>query len=434
MSKKENEASEKGKAPNFSIRRGTTNGERYVTLWMKLYERNAAGRWEALSQAKWHKLARIYTHKIDTWPIFTDIKSDLYRRSKHGKITKITYKLPANLAFTLPLELDSATNLIESVFSDKLFQSVTLGLGLVKELNPIITSLFLLSDLDSLVILHEGTLQKVGRAAEISESHLDEIRLTLNNFSQRLRSRLNGAKAGYLYEALITKLDPRWIHQVYCPIERIIGNIEYVQKKQSARNRLDKALRLAVLFDPDELQYLQSRFELIALDEVIYKYVEMLNLNVPEESWKQFFSNEIIALQKLFWPTAFEQKSSERGCLVEDSALNDNRLIFYRQKIVLVVKSPGTILMRCKSIEDFNDYAPSPDLIGAITELTRPGNPENMMSDDNTSHVIVIGVSPETLEMRRDFDEYRLTCDGIKIMTFDEVLARLKLLAGGIRS
>jgi hypothetical protein len=179
---------------------------------------------------------------------------------------------------------------------------------------------------------------------------------------------------------------------------------------------------------------------------LIAKYEEMLAKDLPEGRWQQLFNDNPFILNLAFGYPVIKiqdqahvggQRLSGSGDTITDflvkNGISNNAALFE-------IKTPRTPLLN-KAAYRGQLYTPSSDLSGAINQMLDQKNEfqkdiarikENSRTYDLESHavhgVLVIGTTPEGLDRQRSFELFRGNSKDITVITFDELLAKLKQL------
>ncbi|WRS29201.1 Shedu immune nuclease family protein [Actinomycetaceae bacterium MB13-C1-2] len=199
---------------------------------------------------------------------------------------------------------------------------------------------------------------------------------------------------------------------------------------------------------PQKFQQLRRDIELVSLDRLIESYADALEQNRPEQYWQSFFDDNTFALQQVFGAPMVSVRSGAavggRGFsgsgekiadyLVKNSLTNNVALV--------EIKKPTTQLL---SNQEYRQgvFAPSKELNGAITQVldqaynltkTFTNLKENSRQWDLESYAVscfvVAGRTPSANdpEKQKSFELYRANSRSVTIVTYDEILERLKML------
>jgi len=199
---------------------------------------------------------------------------------------------------------------------------------------------------------------------------------------------------------------------------------------------------------PQKFQQLKRDIELVSLDRLIEAYADSLGERKTEHYWQTFFDDNAFALQQVFGVPMVSVRS---GATVGGRGLSGSgdKIADYLFKnsltnnVALVeIKKPTTQLLGAREYRQ-GVYGPSKELNGAVTQvldqaynLTKslPGLKESSRQWDLESYAVscfvVAGRTPSVDDPARQksFELYRANSRSVTIVTYDEILERLRLL------
>ena len=197
---------------------------------------------------------------------------------------------------------------------------------------------------------------------------------------------------------------------------------------------------------PNKLAILKNDIELVTLEALIQRYEEMLNTRLAENRWQEFLNENSFLLNMVFgYPVVKVQDQASVGghklsgkggkfadFLVKNSMTNNSAIV--------EIKKPDTKLLT-KSIYREGVYAPSADLVGAISQILDQKHifEENIVyikAKDRAYDIesysvrccLIIGTMPSDGDQLKSFELYRGNSKNVEIVTFDELLEKLKSL------
>jgi hypothetical protein len=182
------------------------------------------------------------------------------------------------------------------------------------------------------------------------------------------------------------------------------------------------------------------------LEVLIGKYEEMLAKDLSETRWQALFNDNPFILNLAFGYPVIKiqdqahvggQGLSGSGDTIADflvkNEISNNAALFE-------IKTPSAPLLNRKPYRG-QLYTPSSDLSGAINQMLDQKSEfqkditrikENSRIYNLESYavhsVLIIGTTPEGLDRQKSFELFRGNSKDITIITFDELLAKLKLL------
>lgn len=199
---------------------------------------------------------------------------------------------------------------------------------------------------------------------------------------------------------------------------------------------------------PQKFQQLKRDIELVSLDRLIEAYADSLEQSKTERYWQTFFDDNAFALQQVF---GAPMVSVHSGASVGGRGLSGSgdKIADYLFKnsltnnVALVeIKKPSTKLLNAQEYRQ-GVFGPSKDLNGAVTQvldqaynLTKnlTGLKESSRQWDLESYAIscfvVAGRTPSVTDpaKQKSFELYRANSRSVTIVTYDEILERLRLL------
>jgi hypothetical protein len=202
----------------------------------------------------------------------------------------------------------------------------------------------------------------------------------------------------------------------------------------------------------EKLAKLRSDIELVTLEALITRYEGMLGENLVEGRWQDFFNENPFILNMAFGYPAIKvrdqasvggRKLSGDGEKITDflvkNSLTNNTAIFE-------IKTPQTPILNKTPFRD-GVYTPSADLSGSINQALDQKYQfqkqiaqikENTRLYDIESYAVhcclVIGKTPEGDDRKKSFELFRRNSKDVEIVTFDELLEKLKQLSALLRA
>lgn len=199
---------------------------------------------------------------------------------------------------------------------------------------------------------------------------------------------------------------------------------------------------------PQKFQRLRRDIELVSLDRLIKTYEDSLSQNKPESYWQSFFDDNAFALQQVFGAPMVSVRSGAnvggRGLSGSGDKIADylfkNSLT---NNVALVeIKKPTTQLLEVREYRQ-GVFGPSKELNGAVAQVLDQAYSltKNLTSLKESSRqwdlesyavscFVVAGRAPLASDPARQksFELYRANSRSVTIVTYDEILERLRLL------
>lgn len=203
---------------------------------------------------------------------------------------------------------------------------------------------------------------------------------------------------------------------------------------------------------PETTEQLISELELTRLEIAIQEFEALIAKNHNENKWQKFFEDDPFLLSFAFgFPVVcvngqsyvggrrIDGKGEKIGDFLYKNSVNNNAAL-------IEIKKPQSPV-----VKKYRDgvYGPHDELSGGITQVldqryhfTRKfplhqsdndWHGENEVADYEIDCVLIVGTMPTEKDKRRSFQLYRKNSHGVRIVTFDEVLAMLKNLLAYLR-
>lgn len=199
---------------------------------------------------------------------------------------------------------------------------------------------------------------------------------------------------------------------------------------------------------PQKFQQLKRDIELVSLARLIEAYAEALEQGKAEPYWQAFFEDNAFALQQVFGAPMVSVRSGARvggrGLLGSGDKIADYLFKNSRTNNVALVeiKKPTTQLLEAREYRQ-GVFGPSKELNGAESQgldqaynLTKnltglkKGSRQWDLESYAVSCFVVAGRTPSASDPARQksFELYRADSRSVTIVTYDEILERLRLL------
>lgn len=361
--------------------------------------------------------------------------------------------------FVLPTTIDDVEMYLNECMPSGFTKDPNFGLGLDRTLTFIIQALAQIDDIEHLRLTDAKTLQvsrsEDGKTYEMGFQLFDELRRGAGRFDDKARISSRKKKKQLAYSNLLHRLDKdtfplklfeREPDEIAETIGRTIVDANLSENDRAAVVELAKvAVRSSLNTQRGAIIKLHDEIELASIDELIAHVEAKLAVKTSEPQWQKLFEANPFILDMAFnVPVLMLQgqahvggkKLTGAGEKITDflfaNQLTDNLAI-------LEIKTPGMPLLSSKEYRS-GVYGPSPDLVSAVTQVLdqmnhlqsdifrlKALNPEHRMESFGIRGVLVAGVIPEPAR-KRSFELYRSALAGISIVTFDELLAKLRSL------
>ena len=335
------------------------------------------------------------------------------------------------------------------------------GLGLAQNYRFIVDAVEELSDCVEIVISKSTPtgIDLDGKIFNISATDLERARKALNKITRIGQTAARSVKNVTVYNMLAKTLGigEKPVKIGRDPLRKLITAVikgeeplteDYQAEILSIITQHTKSL---VEEKPASLMKLKSNIELVTLERLIEKYKEMINKVDKESKWQSFFNENQFILNMVFgYPVIKVQdqasvggkKLSGSGEKITDflikNSLTNNTAIFE-------IKTPKAVLLNKNPFRK-GVYTPSAELSGSINQALDQKYQfqkeiaqikENSRIYDIESYAVhcclIIGQMPRMDEKKKSFEMFRRNSKDVEIVTFDELLEKLKQLRDFLR-
>ena len=327
------------------------------------------------------------------------------------------------------------------------------GLGLANPYRFIVHAVETISDCTEIVISEQATgINQEEKIFYISFDDFEMARKTLNNITNLSQKAAESVKEGKVYNFFAEKIGQPEIPITVGrhPLRKLFTSVAQGEEPLSDGEQvavldvMEKNVKTIAEIQPEKLVKLQSDIELANLNSLIVRYEEMINKNFSESDWQRFLNENPFILSLAFgYPIIKVQDQASVGgrkisgsgekitdFLVKNSMTNNTAII--------EIKKPQTELLNKKPFRS-GVYTPSSELSGSINQaLDQKYQFEREISqikensrihDIETYSVhccLIIGKMPSDEERQKSFELYRGNSKDVEIVTFDELLNKLK--------
>lgn len=445
--------------PAFRLEKAIAGKSECRHLYVQVFEQSEyrSKKWHSLPADKWPLLASIFVDRIVMYPVYTNPHTQRYLKPKHGRFNTLVYK--DDVGDDLPDSEEDAKQEIDRRLAWRLFRDdCRYGLGLDEELEPLWRNLGLLSDVDTLVVRKRGHSEVVETTVFLNQDEVNRLRLAFGRITRNGRDLIRSSKSGTVRNDLLAKLSP----EKFPRIVRDDGQDKLVRVRLDRSHSGDRAGRaerktsvkvvreqLETLASeaPRDLVMLHAEIERVTLSKMIEKYESMLTKTTLNEGhWQNFFQQNIFILTLVFARPVrlLHTQFHAKGSSLDGSGAQVGDFLFAERGqglAVVEIKKPTSPLMLSSPYRNSEVYGPAAELSGAVTQvlyqqsamqshwLFHQGRAELKESrPDAIRCVVIAGETPIDEAQCRSFEVFRNACKNVEVITFDELLAKLKLL------
>lgn len=392
------------------------------------------------------KIARFngQDHFISIFPIFTLPTHPEYLGQKYSKISEISVVLDID---TAPYTKSEVVELLERLPAG-FIKDIRYGLGLTKEYRAIICAVEDLTEYHYFTIGNEKTGDMDCGGFHLNWFDYDEMRRTCNRITIRARhtARIMKVNATYNYIAYRLGVEQKPLPTSSDAIGKMLRIKITDTDKQAAINLVTDDKSAIKKTDSVTLAKLKSNIELVSLERLIASYEELLSKKTKEDTWQQLFNQNPFILSLAFGYPAIKisgqasvggKRLSGDGEKITDYLIKNG---ITNNLALIEIKKPSSPLLN-KIAYRGSVFCASSELTGSVTQVldqcyqlqkniaTIKDNNKLFDIESYAVHcILIIGTMPKDEDERKSFEIYRRNSKNVQIITFDELLLKLKQL------
>jgi len=404
-------------------------------------------------------LARVNAKELVMFPLVSAAhREHEFLRPKYSGIESI--RIPANATkrgWRVPSTVEKFNKMIAQLpvgFS----RFAQRGLGFRWEYRLIAEAIEESSDATSIVLEPGDGATLNGTEFRLGVERFIQIRRAIDNITERARERSMAERKQFVHNELLHVADPDAypkLHrqpktgEIYELIQLSSRDTKRSEKDRSAAaNMVREDARKMVQDDPGALLELKSEIEKVTLGELIAKVEGLIAKGSNEPVWQTFFEANPFVLSIAFpYPVILVQGQAHVGGTRIDGGGESIADFLFRQRLtggiaIFEIKAAKTQILHAEPFRA-GLYAPNKILSGAIAqvldqraELIRNFNAKSQapgLADAHVGHVhclVIAGSNPDSADKRRSLDLYRNASKDVAVVTFDELLEKLKAIHG----
>lgn len=407
-------------------------------------------------------LARVTGSALTMFPLVSASYRPTFMTPKYDELTTITVLAKEGEPWWLPEDIMDFDAMLESLPTG-FGRHAKYGLGFKWEYRLIPHAILEMHGITELVI-EPGN----GASAELPKFKLgidrfSAIKRSIDSITTRSRARSLRERQLLAFNELLHIADPVQFERRFPKV--MPGEIYELIKLGRAQNRSaddrlavakairDDAAKIAA-DQPSQLLELKAVIEQVTLKELIAKIEDMLGKNLPEPKWQAFFKANPFVLGLAFpHPVIMIQDQAHVGGTMLRGAGESIVDFLFAQRFtgslaLIEIKRPATKLIETKTFRG-DLHAPHKDLTSAMAQVldqrfqllnnfaAKSHDPGLKDTHVSTVHCIVIaGTAPSTIQEKRSLDLFRHSSRDVVVVTFDELLDKLReilrlMTAGG---
>ena len=399
-------------------------------------------------------------HSVTMFPTHTRVSFGRFLQPKYDQIRRITIAdqgyIDVDLRHITPKTEDEVVMIPEEL-PPCFLKAYDSGLGFAVRYRFIINAIESLSKCSDLVITDEC---ETGPDIDdniyyISTADLETIRKEIDKTVSHGRSAMRSVNHARTHNYLAAKLGQPLIEPIYGrhPLRRhftdaLLQRDDYLSSgdQDILVDALVKHAGSIAKAKPQKLASLKQEIELKTLESLIGHYEVMIDSRLPEYEWQSFLEQNAFILSLAFGhpvlivrghPSVGGLKVSGTGEKIADFLVKNSMT---NNCAIIEIKTPHTKVLNSKPFRS-GVYTPSGDLVSAVNQVLDQKYhfgqeiaqiKINSRVYDIESYSIrcclIIGKIPSNEDELKSFELYRGNSKNVDIITFDELLAKLKQL------
>ncbi|MET3792498.1 Shedu immune nuclease family protein [Aquamicrobium terrae] len=443
----------------------------------EVYFRPSDARLRAVSREK-DVTARVRLLRFDAnrgvttlYPVNTMPTSSRFLEPKHDPILSIELALESSMPiivddfddyveYVIPKTLEDVQLYLNECMPSGFIKDPNFGLGIDRTLSFIPWAIAQIEGVEQLRLTDKKQLEVSvtadGKTFEMGYALFDNLRLEANRSDEKARVASRKRKKQSAYTNLLTRHDPerfplKLFDRDQGDIAEAIGPT-IVDAKLSTRDReavvslAAATVRTSLPTQRARLIKLHDEIELAALDELIDHMQVKLAAHASEAQWQKLFEANPLILDLVFnVPVVLLQGQAHVGGKRLSGAGETITDFLFANQItdnvaVLEIKTPATPLLNPREYRG-GVFRPSSELTGGVAQILdqinhlqtaiaaiRHANRSVRIESYGIRGVLLAGTIPASDAHRRSYELYRNALFGVSVITFDELLAKLKSL------
>jgi hypothetical protein len=452
-----------GRDPNampVTLKASIINGEDCVEL-------HAHGETFSFETGKMSKravpLARISALELTMYPLKADAYRASFLESKYDELKSITIVAARHKPWRLPESVRDFDEILKELPTGFARHAIY-GLGFKWEYRLIPEAILEMVGVTELVIEPGDGASAEPPAFKLGLDRFIRIRKAIDAISAKATSRSLKARRLAAYNETLHAARPDEFEYRYPEVKA--GEIyELVQLRGRVSNRSAKdglaaaqvvredAQKIAIE-EPTKLFELKAVIEQVTLAQLIGEFESMLQKNLAEPKWQTFFKANPFVLSLAFpYPVILLQdQASVGGTTIRGNGESIVDFLmaqrFTGNLALIEIKRPSTVLVEHRVYRG-DLHAPHRELTAAMAQVldqraqllhyfAAKKSEDKALADIHVSSVnciVVVGTLPTDAAQIRSLDIFRHSSKDVSVVTFDELLEKLKelhrLMSGG---
>lgn len=375
--------------------------------------------------------------------------------AKYYKLASITLEIKWHDKSHL-LDNENISDFLYSELPSAFSEDYNYGLGFKKSYRSI-PSMLEGFGVESLLITNAGltTINVEEKKASITRADLEKIVRRIDGITQKIQkissSKKKEATSEIFFQLLANDRSDNTTRTTTAELANLIGVSSRLLPDGATKKEQKEAIevirqnsRRIANEQPGELVKLKNDIELTTIEELINKFDSMLSQKLPESHWQKLLeANPFILNLALGVPVVKVQgqasvgghKLSGPGNKIADFVVKNS---ITNNAAIVEIKTPSTKLLNSKEYRS-GTFAPSNELVGAIAQVLdqihnfqrdistiKNNSREHALESYFVVGILIVGLSLNEQNEQKSFELFRGNSKSVQIVTFDELLKKLK--------
>lgn len=404
-------------------------------------------------------LARVRPRLLEMFPLKVAPHRDDYLSPKYEELDKISF-INSGRDWDLPNDVDDFDRLLNRL-PVGFARHAIFGLGAKWEYRFIFESIGSIPGIEELVLLKGDETTISPPVYRLGVDAFDSIRKSIDTITRRSQRESHIDRSNLVHNALKHAVDPAAYPEQIKDVKP--GALYALVKNSSSKSKRNNADRKAAVeivkaevdqlakTEPANLLSLKESIERATLDGIVGKFEFLMSKKTSEKDWQDFFNTNSFILGLAFaYPVFIVGKEAHVGSATirgDGAKITD---FLFAQRLtgnlaVLEIKTPECEILgkayRGKPPSVHSVHSMHGNLTGAIAQVLDQRsrlqtefiniawtNKWHEFSPHAIHCILIAGITPTTPEGKKSFDLFRHANKDVVIITFDELLMKLKNL------
>lgn len=396
-------------------------------------------------------LARLSRSELVTFPLVSASFRDEFLHPKYERIA--TIRIPGD--WDVPSEIDGFDEMLDELpvgFS----RHARRGLGLRYEYRLIIEAIESATEATELVLADGDVAVLGGSTFTLGRVRFERTRRALDAIVRRARQRSLQDRRILAFNEVVHRADQgRFPKKFRQPQPGEIFELVQLSSRETRRSESDRSAAADLVRrdapqiaqeNPRALMELRSEIERVTLGQLIDRFERLMARNPTEPVWQQFFESNPFVLSIAYpYPVMLVRGQAHVGGTRLDGRGESIADFLFRQRLtggiaIFEIKTTQTPLLERRPFRG-DLFGPNKLLCASISQVldqrselvmnfhSRAGDPG--MEETHVGHVhclVIAGRDPNTPQRRRSLDLFRNATKDVTVVTFDELLEKLRAI------